>query len=63
MAMLLLNSKSTKILGVIKNYASSSAIEKTRKNSVFNIRKTQYSKIWRHDYDQSKSGVVVLGES
>ena len=24
---------------------------------------TQYSKIWRYDYNQSKSGVVVLGES
>ena len=24
---------------------------------------TQYSKIWRYDYNQSKSGVVVFGES
>ena len=24
---------------------------------------TQYSKIWRYDYNQSKSGVMVFGES
>ena len=56
MAMLLLNTKSTKILGVIKNYASSSAIEKTRKqarmllNGCTDRRKTNptiYIKLWR----------------
>ena len=27
------------------------------------MRLTQYSKIWQYDYNQSKSGVVVLGAS